>query len=51
MPPRKSPEAKPFSLPLWLTGLAVGTALGVAARSRPPAEARAVSSDQPVART
>ena len=47
MPPRKSLEAKPFSLPLWLTGLAIGTTLGVAARSRPPAEARGVSSGQP----
>jgi membrane protein len=45
MPPRKSLPGKPFSLPLWLAGLAAGTALGVFARSRLPAEARAISFD------
>ncbi|MFN3351379.1 YihY/virulence factor BrkB family protein [Pseudorhodoplanes sp.] len=45
MPPRKSLENKAFSLPLWLGGVAIGTALGVFARSRMPKDARAVSFD------
>lgn len=48
MPPRKSLEAKPFSLPLWLTWLAIGTALSMVARSRRPA-AGAVCFEQPSA--
>jgi membrane protein len=49
MPPRQSSEGKPFSLPLWLAGLAAGTALGMFARSRLPKDARAVSFDTPPA--
>ena len=45
MPPRKPLEGKSFSLSLWLTGLAIGTALGMVARSRLPSQARAVSFD------
>lgn len=37
----KSLQGKQFSLPLWMAGLAAGTALGVLARSRLPREARA----------
>jgi membrane protein len=47
MPPPKSLEAKPISLPLWLAWLAIGTTLSMVARSRRPAEARAVNLDQP----
>ncbi|MGD9923706.1 MAG: YihY/virulence factor BrkB family protein [Pseudorhodoplanes sp.] len=43
MPPRQ--PGKPFSLPLWLAGLAAGTALGMYARSRPRAEAQAAPVD------
>lgn len=45
MPPRKPLEAQPFSLPLWLGGLVIGTALGLVVRSRLPAGVRAVSFD------
>ncbi len=45
MPPSKSLEGKPFSLPLWIGALVAGTALGMLARSRLPAEARTVSFD------
>jgi membrane protein len=45
MPPSKSLEGKPFSLPLWIGALVAGTALGMLARSRLPAEARPVSFD------
>jgi membrane protein len=43
MPPRKSLQRKRFSLPLWMAGLAAGTALGMLARSRLPEEARVIA--------
>jgi len=45
MPPRHASEGKPFSLPLWIGGLAIGTALGLFARSRRPRPARPLALD------